>query len=73
VVFAAPEFVEAEPIEVRRKIEIALEQQRRVLPGGVVGGEERTEADPSHRRILRIAVRRSPTEVVAAILVGAVR
>ena len=57
VVLAAPELVEAEPVEVGGELEVALEQQRRVLTGRVVGGEERAESDPSHRRILGIARR----------------
>ena len=48
MVFAAPELVEAEPIEVFGEVDVALELQRRVFPGGVVGGEERSETQAGH-------------------------
>ncbi len=54
VMLAAPELVETEPVEVGRELDVTLEQQRRVLAGRVVGGEEGTELDPWHREILRI-------------------
>ena len=54
VVLAAPELVEAEPVEVGGELDVTLEQQGRVLSGRVVGGEERTELDPWHRVILGI-------------------
>jgi len=57
-VLAAPELVEAEPVEMGREVEVALELQRWVLAGGMVWGEERSEAEASHlveRRDLRNA------------------
>src|SRR5688572_27993508 len=48
VVLTAPELLEAEPVEVHREVEVALELQRRVLAGGVVRCEERAELDSSH-------------------------
>ena len=45
VVLAAPELVEAELVEVRGELEVALELQRRVLAERVVGGEERAEPE----------------------------
>ena len=66
-----------EPVEVGGEVEVALEQQRRVLAGRVVRGEEGTELDPWHREILRIGralgrigrwqsnvVRDDPTDIV---------
>ena len=53
VVLAAPELVEPEAVEVGHQLEVALEQQRRVLAGRVVRGEERTEAQAGHRRTIR--------------------
>jgi hypothetical protein len=43
VVLAAPELVEAEVVEVRGELEVALELQGRVLSDWVVGREERAE------------------------------
>ena len=48
MVFAAPEFVEAETVEVLGEVDVALELQRRVLAGGVMRGEERSEAQAGH-------------------------
>jgi hypothetical protein len=45
MVFAAPELVESEPIEVLGEVEVTLELQRRVFAGGVVRGEEGSEAE----------------------------
>ncbi len=48
MVFSAPELVEAEPVEVRSEVEVALELQRRMFAGGVMRGEEGSEAKPWH-------------------------
>ena len=45
---AAPELVEAEPIEVFGEVDVALELQRRVFTGRMVGGEERSETQAGH-------------------------
>jgi len=46
VVLAAPELVVAEPVEVRRKVQIALELKCRILAERVVGGQECAELEP---------------------------
>ena len=61
VVLAAPELVEAEPVEVRGELDVTLEKEGRVLPGRMVGGEERTELDSWHRVIL--GIERPPTRI----------
>ena len=48
VVLAAPELVEAEPVEVRRQFDVALELERRVLAQRVVRGDEGAELETSH-------------------------
>ena len=48
VVLAAPELVVAETVEVGDELEVALQLQRRVVAGRVVGGEERSELQPRH-------------------------
>lgn len=48
MMLAAPELVEAEPIEVLGEVDVALELQRRMLAGGVMWGEERSEAQAGH-------------------------
>jgi GNAT superfamily N-acetyltransferase len=48
VVFTAPELVETEPIEVLCEVEVALELQRGVLTGRMVGGEEGSETHAGH-------------------------
>ena len=45
VVLAAPELVVAEVVEVRGKLEIALELQRRALAERMMWGEERAEPE----------------------------
>jgi hypothetical protein len=40
MVLAAPEFVIAELVQVLDEVEIAAELQHRVLPNGMMGGEE---------------------------------
>ena len=49
VVLAEPELVEAEPVEVRGEVEVALELQGRALAERVVRGEEGAELEASHR------------------------
>ena len=46
--FAAPELVEAEPIEVFGEVDVALELQCGVFTGRVVGGEEGSETHAGH-------------------------
>ena len=48
VVLTAPELVVAETVEVRDELEVALQLQRRIVPGRVVRGEERSELQPRH-------------------------
>jgi mycothiol synthase len=48
VVFAAPELVESEPVEVFGEVDVALELECGVFAGGVVGGEERAETHAGH-------------------------
>jgi len=48
VVLADPGLVVAEPVEVLDELEVALQRQRRVLPGGVEGGQEGSEAQSVH-------------------------
>src|SRR5438552_10191728 len=48
MVFADPHFVEAELVEVLDEVEVALERERRILPGRMEGCHEKAEA---HRRI----------------------
>jgi mycothiol synthase len=48
VVLAAPELVEAEPIEVFGEVDVALELQHRVLARRVVGGDEGSETQAGH-------------------------
>jgi hypothetical protein len=43
-VLAAPELVVAERVQLRDEIEVAAELEHRMLPDGVVRGEERAEA-----------------------------
>jgi hypothetical protein len=49
VVLADPELVEAEAVEVRGELEVALELEGGVLAEGVVGSEEGAELEPCHR------------------------
>jgi len=55
VVFAAPELVEAEPVEVLREVDVALELQGRVFTRRMVGGEKGSETDSGHSVIVRSA------------------
>ncbi len=48
MVLAAPELVEAEPVEVLGEVDVSLELQGGVFAAGVVGGEERSEAQAGH-------------------------
>ena len=48
VVLAAPELVEAEPVEVRRQLDVALELQHRVLAQRMVRGDEGAELETCH-------------------------
>ena len=48
VVLAAPELVEAEAVEVRGEVEVALELEHRVLAERVVRREERAELQSAH-------------------------
>lgn len=50
MVFADPEFVVAQAVEMRSKLEVALELQRGAFTGGMVRGEERSELRASHDR-----------------------
>ncbi len=46
--FAAPELVETETVEMLGEVDVALELQCRMLTGGVMRGEERSEAQAGH-------------------------
>ena len=46
--FAAPELVESQPVEVFHEIEVSLELQDRVLTDRVVRGQERAESKWAH-------------------------
>ena len=48
VVFAAPEFVEAEAVEVLDELQVAAQLQRRMLADGMVGREEGAEFHVTH-------------------------
>ena len=48
MVLAAPELVEAEPIEVRGEVDVALELQHRVFTGRMVGSDEGSETQAGH-------------------------
>ena len=48
VVLADPHLVEAEAVEMLDQVEVALERERRVLPGRVERGHEESEAHARH-------------------------
>ncbi len=52
MVLTAPELVEAEAVEVLCEVDVSLELQRRMLPGGVVGGEEGSETQAGHAPVV---------------------
>ena len=45
---AAPEFVEAELVEMLRQVEVAAELQHRMFADGMMRGQKSAEADTSH-------------------------
>lgn len=65
MVFAAPELVVAQPIEIGDEIEIALELQGGALTEGVMGGEKSAEAKawwPHWNRLRNRSHRQRPGE-----------
>ena len=52
VVLAAPEFLEAKPVEVRDEVDVSLEQQGGMLAERMVRGEEGAELQSSHSATL---------------------
>jgi hypothetical protein len=50
VVLATPELLEAESVEVRRELDVALELEHRVFAQRVVRGDEGAELETSHDR-----------------------